>query len=130
MLELLTHGLPDIDIDDLDRNTLCCAVSPERERWFWEAVRSFGKEQRARLLLFVLGSSHAPAGGFAKLLSEDGRLQSFVLMDGYDLESDSLPRAHSCYNTIDLPHCPSYKVLHDKLLFAIEETYGFSGVER
>ena len=128
MLELLTRGLPDIDIDDLERNTTCL-LSAERAQWFWAAVRSFDKEQKARLLYFATGSSQVPSGGFANLLGNGGRVEKFRLSDASYLEVNSLPRAHTCFNTIDVPRYPSYKVLHDKLLFAIEESEGFSGVD-
>ena len=128
MLELLTRGLPDIDIDDLERNTTCI-ISAERAQWFWAAVRSFDKEQKARLLYFATGSSQVPSGGFANLLGNGGRVEKFRLSDASYLEVNSLPRAHTCFNTIDVPRYPSYKVLHDKLLFAIEESEGFSGVD-
>ena len=36
--------------------------------WFWQAVRSFDKEKRTRLLQFVTGSSRVPMGGFKDLI--------------------------------------------------------------
>ena len=42
---------------------------------------------------------------------------------------DRLPRAHTCFNRLDLPQYPSYTVLRDKLVTAIEGSYGFSGVD-
>ena len=58
-LELLISGLPDIDVEDWKANTNYqnyTATSPQVQ-WFWRAVRSFDKEERAKLLQFVTGTS-------------------------------------------------------------------------
>src|ERR1700761_805934 len=61
-LELLISGLPDIDVDDWKNNTEYHnyqASSPQIQ-WFWRAIRSFDKEERAKLLQFVTGTSKVP----------------------------------------------------------------------
>lgn len=35
------------------------------------------------------------------------------------------PRAHTCFNRLDLPPYPSYTMLYEKLLIAVEETSTF-----
>ncbi|KAI6952080.1 hypothetical protein KC329_g19286, partial [Hortaea werneckii] len=50
-LELLISGLPEIDLDDWKNNTEYHnyqATSPQIQ-WFWRAVRSFDKEEKAKL---------------------------------------------------------------------------------
>ncbi|RRT81957.1 hypothetical protein BHE74_00030384 [Ensete ventricosum] len=68
-LELLLSGLPEIDskfvlfwlpeIDDLQANTEYTGYSAASIviQWFWEVVKSFNKEDMARLLQFVTGTS-------------------------------------------------------------------------
>ncbi|KAF5194891.1 E3 ubiquitin-protein ligase upl1-like protein, partial [Thalictrum thalictroides] len=58
-LELLISGLPDIDLDDMRANTEYSgytAASPVIQ-WFWEVAQGFSKEDKARLLQFVTGTS-------------------------------------------------------------------------
>merc|ERR1712137_282179 len=57
-LELLISGLPDINVDDWKNNTEYhnyTAASPQIQ-WFWRAVRTFEKEEQAKLLQFVTGT--------------------------------------------------------------------------
>ena len=35
--------------------------------WFWDALRSFDREEKALFLQFVTGTSKVPLGGFATL---------------------------------------------------------------
>ena len=42
---------------------------------------------------------------------------------------DKLPRAHTCFNRLDLPPYESFDELWDKLQMAIENTQGFDGVD-
>ena len=65
-LELLISGLPEIDIEDLRRNTEYSGFSDSHPviQWFWKAVNSFGQEERAKLLQFVTGTSRVPLDGF------------------------------------------------------------------
>ena len=39
------------------------------------------------------------------------------------------PRAHTCFNRLDLPPYESYQQLRDKLIKAIEGSEGFAGVD-
>ena len=43
-----------------------------------------------------------------------------------DASTDNLPKAHTCFNRIDIPSYESYEKLHEKLTQAIEETIGFA----
>ena len=58
-LELLVCGMPEIDIDDLQANTEYRRYreSDDVIVWFWSTLRGFSKEERARLLQFVTGTS-------------------------------------------------------------------------
>lgn len=58
-LELLICGLPDVNIDELQANTDYhqYRTSDDMIRWFWNALRSFNREQRAAFLQFVTGTS-------------------------------------------------------------------------
>lgn len=79
-------------------------------------------EQRAKLILFATGSSHIPVTGFVDLFGSQGR-QHFTIEKWGDVSH--LPRAHTCFNRLDLPPYESYDDLKTKLILAIEETSGF-----
>ncbi|KAL1546797.1 HECT-type E3 ubiquitin transferase [Salvia divinorum] len=120
-LELLISGLPDIDLDDLRANTEYSgytAASPAIQ-WFWEVVQAFSKEDKARLLQFVTGTSKVPLEGFSALQGISGS-QKFQIHKAYGSQ-DHLPSAHTCFNQLDLPEYPSKQHLEERLLFAIHE---------
>jgi len=43
-----------------------------------------------------------------------------------DVPTDNLPKAHTCFNRLDLPKYESKQRLLDKLSQAVEETCGFT----
>lgn len=97
-LELLISGLPDIDVDDWKNNTEYhnyTAASPQIQ-WFWRAVRSFDKEERAKLLQFVTGTSKVPLNGFKELEGMNG-FSRFNIHRDYG-NKDRLPSSHTCFN--------------------------------
>lgn len=97
-LELLISGLPDIDIDDWKSNTEYQNYTPSSQQiqWFWRAVRSFDKEERAKLLQFVTGTSKVPLNGFKELEGMNG-VNRFNIHRDYG-SKDRLPSSHTCFN--------------------------------
>lgn len=97
-LELLISGLPDIDVDDWKNNTEYHnyqATSPQIQ-WFWRAVRSFDKEEKAKLLQFVTGTSKVPLNGFKELEGMNG-FARFNIHRDYS-SKEKLPSSHTCFN--------------------------------
>uniref|UniRef100_A0A8C0KT38 E3 ubiquitin-protein ligase n=1 Tax=Canis lupus dingo TaxID=286419 RepID=A0A8C0KT38_CANLU len=125
-LELIIGGLDKIDVSDWKSNTRLkhCVADSNIVRWFWQAVETFDEERRARLLQFVTGSTRVPLQGFKALQGAAGpRLFTIHLIDA---NTDNLPKAHTCFNRIDIPPYESYEKLYEKLLTAVEETCGFA----
>ncbi|CAK9163642.1 unnamed protein product [Ilex paraguariensis] len=127
-LELLISGLPDIDLDDMRMNTEYSGYSGASPviQWFWEVVQGFSKEDKARLLQFVTGTSKVPLEGFNALQGISGS-QKFQIHKAYG-SPDHLPSAHTCFNQLDLPEYPSKQHLEERLLLAIHEAnegFGF-----
>lgn len=130
-LELLMCGLPRIDMIDWMENTeyagsleLVGADYPLVE-WFWEIVGCFDQEMKARLLQFVTGTSGVPSSGFSALKSHDNRSQKFTIT-GVSVESCLYPRAHTCFNRLDLPLYETKEELEEKLnLVVTMESTGF-----
>lgn len=131
-LELLLHGLPNIDMDDWARNTDYTGEfqnqpSHKVVQWFWEIVRSFTQEQKAKLLQFVTGTSGVPIQGFAYLQGNDGSVRRFTLHG--DKNVKVFPRSHTCFNRIDMPIYKSKAEMQKYLVMAISmESTGF-GIE-
>uniref|UniRef100_W5MAZ4 E3 ubiquitin-protein ligase n=1 Tax=Lepisosteus oculatus TaxID=7918 RepID=W5MAZ4_LEPOC len=128
-LELIIGGLGKIDLNDWKANTRLkhCVADSNIVKWFWQAVESFDEERRGRLLQFVTGSTRVPLQGFKALQGSTGsagpRLFTIHLIDA---NTDNLPKAHTCFNRIDIPPYESYEKLFEKLLTAVEETCGFA----
>uniref|UniRef100_A0A4W5REL6 E3 ubiquitin-protein ligase SMURF2 n=1 Tax=Hucho hucho TaxID=62062 RepID=A0A4W5REL6_9TELE len=125
-LELIVCGLGKIDIADWKSNTRLkhCTTDSNVVKWFWRAVESYDEERRARLLQFVTGSSRVPLQGFKALQGAAG--PRLFTIHQIDANSNNLPKAHTCFNRIDVPAYEHYDKLYDKLLTAIEETCGFA----
>lgn len=127
-LELLISGLPEIDLDDLKENTEYTGYTAASSvvQWFWEVVTAFSKEDRARLLQFVTGTSKVPLEGFKALQGISGP-QKFQIHKAYGAP-ERLASAHTCFNQLDLPEYTSKDQLQERLLLAIHEAsegFGF-----
>ncbi|XP_053350589.1 E3 ubiquitin-protein ligase HECW1 isoform X4 [Clarias gariepinus] len=124
-LELVIAGTAEIDLSDWRSNTEYRGGYHDGHiviRWFWAVVEHFNNEQRLRLLQFVTGTSSVPYEGFAALRGSNGPRRFCIEKWG---KITSLPRAHTCFNRLDLPPYPSYTMLYEKLLIAVEETSTF-----
>ncbi|KAF7405811.1 hypothetical protein HZH68_005180 [Vespula germanica] len=129
-LELVIGGLGTIDINDWKLHTRLKHCTPDTPvvKWFWQIVESYGEEMRARLLQFVTGSSRVPLQGFKALQGSTGASgPRLFTIHAVDAPSENLPKAHTCFNRIDIPQSyPSYQKMLDKLTQAVEETCGFA----
>ncbi|CAB1116618.1 unnamed protein product [Ectocarpus sp. CCAP 1310/34] len=119
-LELLLCGIPEIDVSEWKR---CSRYLGDYRRagenhvvikWFWEVVEAFSEDEKARLLQFCTGSSRLPAHGFKALQSNDGSFRAFSLQSITKRDS-AFPRAHTCFNKLDLPTYESKKELEECL---------------
>jgi len=126
-LELMMCGLPTIDMDDWKKNTKYAGTYKDTKgrsnscKWFWDIVNDeFDQEMRARLLQFVTGTSGVPSRGFSVLQGSDGNIKLFTL-NGVDLSHSLYPRAHTCFNRLDLPMYKSKRDLREKLTIAVTQ---------
>ncbi|XP_021934892.1 E3 ubiquitin-protein ligase Nedd-4 isoform X2 [Zootermopsis nevadensis] len=128
-LELLMCGIQNIDVKDWKQNTLYKGDYHPNHiivQWFWRVVLSFNNEMRARLLQFVTGTSRVPMNGFKELYGSNGPQLFTIEKWG---QPENYPRAHTCFNRLDLPPYESYQQLREKLIKAIEGSQGFAGVD-
>nr|PIL97207.1 HECT-domain (ubiquitin-transferase) domain-containing protein [Toxoplasma gondii COUG] len=126
-LDLLLNGQNRVDVDDWKRNTQYSGGYCESDpiiQWFWDVVGNiFNDEERGRLLQFCTGTSRVPAEGFRVLESNRGQLARFTLQPIERIPGQSpalLPRAHTCFNRVDLPKYSSREELLRYLRMAIE----------
>jgi len=128
-LELLMCGIGSIDVKDWKHNTVYKGDYHPNHiviQWFWRVVLSFNNEMRSRLLQFVTGTSRVPMNGFKELYGSNGPQLYTIEKWG---SPTNYPRAHTCFNRLDLPPYESYQQLRDKLIKAIEGSEGFAGVD-
>uniref|UniRef100_A0A3B4YGB5 HECT-type E3 ubiquitin transferase n=1 Tax=Seriola lalandi dorsalis TaxID=1841481 RepID=A0A3B4YGB5_SERLL len=104
-LELVIAGTAEIDLADWRNNT-----------------EYRGGIKVSCLQWFVTGTSSIPYEGFASLRGSNGPRRFCVEKWG---KITSLPRAHTCFNRLDLPPYPSFSMLYEKLVTAVEETSTF-----
>ncbi|KAJ2985624.1 hypothetical protein NUW58_g5431 [Xylaria curta] len=123
-LELLIGGIAEIDVDDWKKHTDYRGYTENDEviQFFWQTIRSWDGEQKSRLLQFATGTSRIPVNGFKDLQGSDGP-RRFTIEKAGDL--GNLPKAHTCFNRLDLPPYKSLEQLQQKLTIAVEETMGF-----
>ncbi|KAI0540524.1 HECT-domain-containing protein [Xylaria digitata] len=123
-LELLIGGIAEIDVDDWKKHTDYRGYTENDEviQVFWQTIRSWDGEQKSRLLQFATGTSRIPVNGFKDLQGSDGP-RRFTIEKAGDI--GNLPKAHTCFNRLDLPPYKSIEQLQQKLTIAVEETMGF-----
>jgi len=124
-LELVIAGTVEIDLTDWRTNTEYRSGYHDGHqviRWFWSSIEQFTNEQRLRLLQFVTGTSSIPYEGFSALRGSTGPRKFCIEKWG---KANSLPRAHTCFNRLDLPPYTTQNILCEKLLLAIDESNTF-----
>ncbi|KAK5980759.1 HECT domain-containing protein [Trichostrongylus colubriformis] len=91
--------------------------------WFWDRVAQMTNADRLKLLQFVTGTSSVPFEGFAMLRGSNGPKRFTIEKWG---EESALPRAHTCFNRLDLPSYPTRHILKAKLHTAITEGISYA----
>ncbi|CAG9330785.1 unnamed protein product [Blepharisma stoltei] len=130
--ELLLCGLPYIELDDWRKNTIYRGDFTRKSRiikWFWRILRHFSQKKLSDLITFVTGTPRLPVEGFSSLKTMRGDPAKFTI-ESIPCENDNaLPRAHTCFNRLDLPKYTSRQSLKKGLLYVIRNhKFGF-GIE-
>ncbi|ETW05879.1 hypothetical protein, variant [Aphanomyces invadans] len=128
-LELLVCGHSHIDVADWRASTSVSVALKTSKciKWFWDIVEhELSDADRAKLLRFATGSSRVPLQGFKGLTSYDGKLCPFSLK-AVPYSRGIFPKAHSCFNRIDLPIYPTRELLKEAVLALVNlETTEFT----
>ncbi|RHY22669.1 hypothetical protein DYB35_010486 [Aphanomyces astaci] len=120
-LELVLCGVTEIDVADWKQFTATSTTlgpggaHAMQMDWFWEVLAELTFRDRAKLLQFATGSTRVPVQGFKGLTSYDGLLCPFSVK-AIAYRPGILPRAHACFNRIDLPLYPTKDLMEQGLL--------------
>ena len=119
-MELLTCGSPKIDIALWRQHTRYegFTESDDTVQLFWKALEQFSDEQRSDFVRFAWGRSRLPRGKWAqpfKITKKGGRDAC-----------QSLPVAHTCFFSVELPPYTSLEQMRNMLLATIN--FGLGGI--
>jgi len=125
-------GVPKIDMKDwMDHTFYQGVLAPSHPvtKWFWALLESMEDKERSGILQFITASSVVPVEGFKGLQGSRGDASPFTIESvAYNGDGNSLqlPKAHTCFNKLDLPLYPSEECLVKSIKKAIEvESEGF-----
>ena len=129
--ELLICGLPYIDLQEWQdfteyRGELNKSHVTVIE--FWSILDELSQDELSQLILFVTGTPRLPVEGFASLKTNRGDPARFTI-EPAPYSPGILPRAHTCFNRLDLPLYPTRDEMKSSLLNILKNhTFGF-GIE-
>lgn len=118
-VEVLVAGSPEFDMDLWKSHTHYSGYSCDDEvvLTFWRVMEGFSEEEKSNFVRFCWGRSRIPRAG-------QPWTSNFHITKRGDV--NSLPSAHTCFNSIELPPYSTESVMRDKLLVVI--TYGMVGI--
>ncbi len=74
-------------------------------------MEDFDQEQLGRILHFCTGSTRTPIHGFSKLESNRGNYSKFLIVSTEYNKKNPFPKAHTCFNRLELPLYPNLETL-------------------
>jgi len=69
-LEMMINGVPFIDVDDWEANTIYKGAYSSDHKvigWFWKILREMSQKDLSKLLQYCTGSTRTPVEGFRYL---------------------------------------------------------------
>jgi hypothetical protein len=116
-LERLVCGDADIDLELLRSKTKYgMGTSPNHRhiRYLWAALKKFSPAQRSLFLRFVWGRTRLPTS------AREWGNSKLTLHTRHCAHPDgTLPIAHTCFFSLELPIYSSLAICHEKLLYAV-----------
>ena len=148
-IEMIVNGLPFIDIDDWENNTEYKGAYYKNHqviRWFWKEMQTFNQKQLAKILQFCTGSSRVPVEGFRYsflykivctimtmyrvLQSNRGEFRKFCIESTKYWKENSLIKAHTCFNRLDLPQYLTETLVQENIKIILDSDFsGVFGIE-
>lgn len=90
-------------------------------------MSEYSQDDLVKMLQFCTGTPRLPVGGFQALEGNRGNKSPFTIEFDYYSTTNPYPRAHTCFNRLQLPKYKSYKDLKTNLDYIIlqNQIYGF-----
>ena len=127
-LEFMLCGNPAINLREWRENTAYRGNFSDNHqvvRWFWEVLQELSQQELRDLLTYVTGTSRVPIEGFKALKTTRGDPALFTI-EPMPYERGALPRAHTCFNRMDLPLYQSRLDIQKAIKVVItNHTFGF-----
>ena len=106
-LRRLVSGEPDIDVDNLKRNSKYDASRYYTDdsppvKFFWRAMKELTPEQRRNFIRFAWGRTRLPRGRWP--IQANGQPTKFTIVPRRN-HTTGIPLSHTCFFTIELPEC-------------------------
>ena len=120
-LQCLVCGASTIDIDRLRQNTEYdedLSADDPHVKMFWQVLSEFSEVEKAAFLRFVWARPSLPPKGVA--FPQKFKVQGCVgSEEGKANPEHMLPRAHTCFFSINLPKYPTAQMMAEKIRYAI-----------
>ncbi|OMJ74335.1 hypothetical protein SteCoe_26753 [Stentor coeruleus] len=129
-LEKLLCGESNIDVEQWRRFAQYSGEFTHNHKtivYFWLIIGKYTQERLGKLLKFVTGTSKLPPQGFKDLKTVRGQSCPFTIVPiPYTVKS--LPKAHTCFNRLELPVYQQRDHLEEALNFVTSYEFSF-GIE-
>jgi len=119
-LQLSICGRQEVNIDLLEANTeYDDDVSPKDPhiQCFWRVLRAYNEDDKAQFLRFVWARSRLPVN--PEEFHQKFKIQAAVGEGARDNPDSFLPKAHTCFFSINLPKYSCDKIMAEKLKYAM-----------
>ncbi|CAF5037282.1 unnamed protein product [Rotaria sp. Silwood1] len=127
-LEEAVCGKGEIDVALLKRNTVYLGDYNENSphiQQFWTIINEmFDESQKKLFLIFVWGRSTLPI--LDKDFKSKFKIQTISHDDNHQIDQ-MLPRAHTCFFTLDLPEYSTTDIMYERLNYAITNCSSIDG---
>lgn len=130
-VELIICGLPYIDLQEWQDFTEYRGEYNKNHPViikFWKILSELSQDELSLLILFVTGTPRLPVEGFSSLKTTRGDPARFTI-EPVPYYAGVLPRAHTCFNRLDLPAYEDIEEMRKCLVNVLaNHTFGF-GIE-
>ena len=129
-LERALWGESNVDVKEWEYNTHYKGgyySDHEVIRWFWDVLSEYSQDDLIKFLQFWTGTPRLPIGGFKALEGNRGNKSPFTIEFMSFSETAPYPRAHTCFNRLQLPKYKTYKALKENMDYVVQQNqiYGF-----
>lgn len=90
---------------------------------FWKILKEWDQDRLKKFLQFVLGSSSVPLQGFSELKTVRGENCRFNIVS--IPEDNGYPKAHTCFNRLELQVNPDEALMKKRLEFLTSQTFRY-----